>query len=393
MADVGCIFLNYRREQSEWPTGRLHDRLVEVFGRERIFTDVDSIGPGQDFTKVLEDAVGSCRVLLAVIGRDWVNARDDEGRRRLENPHDWVRVEIESALRRPGVLVIPVFIDGAEMPRVTELPGALAQLSTRQGVSLSASGFARDTERLISTLQELFRPPPATPPRPPSTVTPHPPTGSPPGTIPPLHPLGRPTTAGQPPIAVSGYPVLAEDLQWSGPLMGNTVVERVAVRDGTWVKIGDPLFVLRSGSGPVTLWSTYIGQIQTLGYQAGQPLAPGRPLLTLAISGWLFRANARMPFDTGVLLASGAPSRRLDANGASSRLLVTIDNAGSRPVPWHSTCLLYVPDGSHVFSAIYELSGSRCGTTSEAVKIRRGRRVAFSYESPRIAGGSGKLRS
>jgi hypothetical protein len=162
---------------------------------------------------------------------------------------------------------------------------------------------------------------------------------------------------------------------------------------GAWVKVGDPLFVLRSSSGLVTLWSTYIGQVQTVAYRAGDELVPGRPLLMLAVSGWLFRPNARMPFDTGVLFASGAPSRRLDPAQAASRLLVTVDNAGSRPVPWKTTCLLYVPAGSHVVSAIYELRGSTVASTSETVQIRRGRRIALSYEGPGALGGSGKLRS
>ena len=202
-----------------------------------------------------------------------------------------------------------------------------------------------------------------------------------------------PVVPGTPPIAVAGYPVVPDDLQWSAPVTGGVVVERVAVSDGTWVKIGDPLFVLRSSTGLVTLWFTYIGQVQTLAYRKGQPLVPGQPLLTLAVSGWLFRPNARMPFDTGVLLASGAPSRRLDATGTASRLLVMVDHAGSRPVPWNTNCLIYVPDGTHVFSAIYELKGSRMGTANETVKIRRGRRIVLSYEPARAAGRNGKLRS
>jgi TIR domain len=389
MADAGSIFLNYRREESQWVAGRLHDRLAAEFGKDRIFTDVDSIPPGQDFTKVLESAVGNCQVLLAVIGRNWTDAADEDGRRRLENPHDWVRFEIESALRRAGVSVIPVLTDNAAMPRADELPGELAQLSMRQAVKISADGFAQDVERLIDALQKIFdssgaRPGPA-PPRQDS----HPRRDS----IPRRPPVATPPSAGTPPVAVSGYPVLPQDLQWSAPVTGNVVIERVTVTDGAWVKIGDPIAELRSTGGLVTLWSTYIGQIQALGYRKGQPLAPDRPLLTLAISGWLFRANTRMPFDTGVLLASGAPSRRLDATGTVSRLLVMVDHAGSRPVPWNCTCLVYVPAGSHVFSAVYELRGSRFGTASETVKIYPGKRIALAYEPPRGAGGSGRLRS
>lgn len=366
MADAGSIFLNYRRDQSEWPTGRLHDRLVEVFGLERIFTDVDSIPPGQDFTKVLEAAVGSCRVLLAVIGRDWTDARDEEGRRRLENPHDWVRFEIESALRRAGVLVIPVLIDGAAMPRAEELPGELAQLSMRQAVKISASGFGRDVEGLIGSLNEIVHPGESTSPEPPPVE--------------------------KPPIAVAAYAVLPDDLQWSGPLPRSVVIDRIVATVGAWVKIGDPLFVARGVSGPVTFWSTFIGQIGALGYQSGQTLKQGRPLLTIAVSGWLFRPMARMPFDTGVLLTSGEPRKHGPA-GQKPRLLVTTDKAGSRPAPWRASCLLHVPEGRHEISAIYEQPGLRFGTASITVTIRRGRRLPLSYEAPRSIGRSGKLRT
>ena len=387
MAEAHSIFLNYRREESQWVAGRLHDRLTTEFGTERVFTDVDGIGPGQDFTKVLSAAVGDCKVLLAIIGRSWTNALDEGGRRRLENPHDWVRFEIETALARPGVLVIPVLFDNAPMPLAHELPGALAQLSVRQAVKISADGFTRDVENLVNYLHSIIdaAQQPTGRKAPISDQTTPPPQTKAPTPTPPI-----PRT---PPIAVKGFPALPEDLQWSAPVTGGVVVDRVAVSDGAWVKIGDPLFVLRSNSGLVTLWSTYIGQVEMLAYRPGASLAPGRPLLTLGVSGWLHRPNARMPFDTGVLLMSGSPSRRFDSTGAASRLLVMVDNAGSRPVPWNSTCLLYVPEGSHLLTATYELRGSSVGTASEVVKIRRGKRIALSYEAPPAGGGSGKLRS
>ena len=408
MVDAECIFLNYRRQQSEWPTLRLRDRLVEVFGRSRIFTDLDSIEPGQDFTKALEAAVGSCRVLLAVIGQDWVNASDDEGRPRLENPGDWVRVEIESALRRPKVLVIPVLIDGATMPRVEQLPGELAQLSMRQAVEITASGFVSQVETLITTLQKILEHPSVQGPSPPNPVRgstgamPMPtgpvrvPTRAMPVLTGPMHvPTGAipVRSASPPPIAFTNYPVLPEDLLWSGPVTGNVAVERVLVGAGTWVKIGDAVAVLRSESGPVTLRSSYIGQVEAPYYQNGQPLVHGLPLFALAVSGWLFRVNFRMPFNTGVLFSSGMPAKKFDAGGRASRLMVTVDNEGRRPVPWRSTSLLYVPAGSHVLSAIYEQPGSSFKSVSEVVKIRSGKRIAMSYEAPRAAGRSGKLRS
>jgi hypothetical protein len=389
MTHTGSIFLNYRREESEWVAGRLHDRLATAFGMDRVFTDVDNIGPGQDFTTVLEAAVSSCRVLLAIIGRTWTNAHDEAGRRRLENPRDWVRVEIESALRRTGVLVIPVLTDNAPMPRADELPGELAQLSTRQAFKINVDRFSRDAEDLIEYLRSIVDPPAPPPPLPGPTST-----VLKDGVAANVG-QGTPPIAGQgtPPIAVASYPALPHDLLWSTPVTGSVTVERAAVTGGDWVKIGDPLFMLRGSGGLVTLWSAYIGQVQTLAYRKAQPVEPGQPLLTLAVSGWLFRPGARMPFDTGVLLVSGGPSRALDATGSASRLLVTVDGAGSRPVPWHSTCLIYVPEGRHKVSAIYELNGRILATANETLNIRRGIRAALSYEPPHALGGTGKLRS
>jgi TIR domain-containing protein len=170
LAEAGSIFLNYRREESQWVAGRLQDALAAAFGTDRIFTDVDSIGSGQDFMKVMEEAIGHCRVLLAIIGRNWVNALDEEGHRRLENPHDRVRVDIETALGRKGVLVIPVLTDNAPMPRAGELPGELAQLSTRQPVKIRADGFSRDVEDLIAYLKQILD----LPVRPPAMASPPP---------------------------------------------------------------------------------------------------------------------------------------------------------------------------------------------------------------------------
>jgi hypothetical protein len=105
--------------------------------------------------KALESAVGSCRVLLAVIGPGWADARDAKGRRRLDDPDDFVRMEIESALRNPQVLVIPVLIDGAVMPRTEELPVELAQLGMNQAIEITAYGWANQVETLIATLQKI----------------------------------------------------------------------------------------------------------------------------------------------------------------------------------------------------------------------------------------------
>jgi hypothetical protein len=115
-------------------------------------------------------------------------------------------------------------------------------------------------------------------------------------------------------------------------------------------------------------------------------------VLTLGVSGWLYRINARMPFETGILFTPGEPARQLDASGQASRLLVMVDNTASRPVPWRSSCLLYVPEGRHVISTVYEQSGMSFGTASVTVTIRRGQPSPVSYDAPHAAGRAGRLR-
>ena len=126
-ASSGGIFISYRRDDTPFAAGRLFDRLAGHFGRDRVFQDIDSIEPGDDFVEVITRAVGSCAVLLVLIGDRWLTAADEEGQRRLDNPADFVRLEIEAALTR-NVRVIPVLIDAARLPRTEELPASVAGL-------------------------------------------------------------------------------------------------------------------------------------------------------------------------------------------------------------------------------------------------------------------------
>src|SRR5258708_5078583 len=96
----GQIFISYRRDESRWSARSLRDRLAARFDRRQIFMDVDSVGLGEDFVKTIEETVGSCDVLIAVIGKDWLTSCDQEGQRRLDNPEDFVRIEIATALDR-----------------------------------------------------------------------------------------------------------------------------------------------------------------------------------------------------------------------------------------------------------------------------------------------------
>jgi predicted ATPase len=151
LAPAGRIFISYRREDTAYPAGWLYDRLAEQFGEQQVFKDVDSIGLGDDFVEVITDAVGSCDVLLALIGPEWLQVAGPDGKKRLDNPEDFVRIEIEAALAR-DVLLIPILIDGTTMPMADELPRSIAHLARRQALELSPSRFRADTARLLDVV-------------------------------------------------------------------------------------------------------------------------------------------------------------------------------------------------------------------------------------------------
>ena len=151
----GRIFMSYRREDTAYPAGWLYDRLTSHFGGSQIFKDIDSIELGDDFVEMITSAVGSCDVLLALIGSRWLTITDRDGRRRLDNPGDFVRVEVEAALARK-VRVIPILVDGAHMPPAHELPASLAGLAHRQALELSPNRFANDTARLLRVLDRTI---------------------------------------------------------------------------------------------------------------------------------------------------------------------------------------------------------------------------------------------
>jgi hypothetical protein len=151
----GNIFISYRRETDSAFAGRLYDRLEPPFGRERVFIDVDSIAPGEDFVAVLQARVAACDVLLALIGHGWLAATDAAGCRRLDNPDDFVRIEIAAALAQ-GKRVVPVLSDDAAMPRAEELPDEIKPLVRRQAIRLTHDRFKDDVERLIRGLEKAL---------------------------------------------------------------------------------------------------------------------------------------------------------------------------------------------------------------------------------------------
>ncbi|HSG45809.1 MAG TPA: SUMF1/EgtB/PvdO family nonheme iron enzyme, partial [Anaerolineales bacterium] len=148
----GRIFISYRRVDSAGYAGRIYDRLTNHFGEDAVFMDVDTIEAGLDFVVVLQNAVQSCDVLIALIGRQWLNIKGETGERRLDNPEDFVRIEIAAALDR-DIRVIPVLVDGTNMPRSTELPDNLLPLARRNALQVNHHSFNADASRLISQLE------------------------------------------------------------------------------------------------------------------------------------------------------------------------------------------------------------------------------------------------
>jgi TIR domain len=142
------VFISYRRDDSAGQAGRIQDRLEREFGRDLLFMDVDAIPLGMNFVKVLHEEVAKCGVLLAVIGPNWLELRDEAGNRRLDNPNDFVRIEIAAALQ-PDIPVIPILLDGARVPKAAQLPKDLEELALRNGLDVRHASFHSDMDKLI----------------------------------------------------------------------------------------------------------------------------------------------------------------------------------------------------------------------------------------------------
>jgi formylglycine-generating enzyme required for sulfatase activity len=146
------IFINYRRDDSAGHAGRVQDRLKSEFAHDLLFLDVDAIPLGVNFVKEIQKAVADCDVLLALIGSDWLEARDTAGQRRLDDPRDFVRIEIATALQR-SIPVIPILLEGTRMPKAEQLPEDIRELSLRNGLDVRHSSFHADMDKLIRALK------------------------------------------------------------------------------------------------------------------------------------------------------------------------------------------------------------------------------------------------
>jgi TIR domain len=158
------VFISYRRMDSASVTGRMHDHLVAHFGRENVFKDVDNLPPGADLGPHITQVLRQCTVALVIIGRDWLNATADGGGRRLDDPSDWVRMEVETALEL-NLTVIPILVEGASMPAAKSLPPSLQALANRNGLQVRDDpDFAHDMDRMLAAVGHVLAPEGGSPP-------------------------------------------------------------------------------------------------------------------------------------------------------------------------------------------------------------------------------------
>jgi len=161
---VRKIFINYRRDDRASIALNIAQYLERVFGADSIFLDIDRLRAGEQFPLVLEKRLSECRVMLAIIGPGWFNASDEAGRRRLEEPDDWVRLEIARALAR-NVRVVPVLVDGATLPKKNSLPEDIRSLVDRQSFTFTnpaafrheVAGLVRDIGGMTQQAKRLWR--------------------------------------------------------------------------------------------------------------------------------------------------------------------------------------------------------------------------------------------
>ena len=149
---VARIFISYRRDDAAGEAGRLSDHLIQRFGAAHVFLDIDTIQPGADFVEALEDSLKETGVMLVVIGRRWLG---DGARRRLEDPADFVRLELERALGR-SIPIVPLLVQGAAMPQPSDLPASVAALSKRQAMTLDHAEFRHDADRLADRIAGIL---------------------------------------------------------------------------------------------------------------------------------------------------------------------------------------------------------------------------------------------
>jgi len=149
-----AFFVSYRRDQSSFIARSLRSALAARFGDESVFLDETAITPGQQWPREIQEAILGCRAMFVIIGPYWLGTPDQaSGSRRLDDPEDWVRREVEAGLARPEVAVVPVLVDGATMPVGSDLPSSLGPLSDREAFVLAGVNFEQEVDALIDGIR------------------------------------------------------------------------------------------------------------------------------------------------------------------------------------------------------------------------------------------------
>ena len=149
---MSTVFISYRRENAAGEARALFNDLVERLGEDSVFMDVDSIALGRDFRSALQETTASCDLMLVLIGRNWAATKDEGGRVRLENPDDYVRLEVEAGLKR-NIVVTPVLVQGAHMPAPEDLPAEIRNFAYRNAFELSHNRWESDVQEMVRRLE------------------------------------------------------------------------------------------------------------------------------------------------------------------------------------------------------------------------------------------------
>jgi hypothetical protein len=155
LAQRSNVFISYRRDDAPHAAGRIYERLARHLDRERFFMDIATIELGVDFIRSMMNELARSAVLLAIIGPRWLDARNQAGRRRLEDAHDLVRMEISKALEW-RIRVIPILLDGTTMPKAEQLPPDIKALSKRNALPIRHASFNTDIAPLVHSLRKLI---------------------------------------------------------------------------------------------------------------------------------------------------------------------------------------------------------------------------------------------
>ena len=351
-AAAARVFITYRREETAAHAGRLYDAMVARFGEGNVFMDVD-MAPGVDFVERITEAVAACHVLIVVMGPRWATVQDEQGRARLADPEDFVRLEVETALRRPDVTPIPVLVAGARMPNREDLPPEVRAITRRNALELGDQRWRYDVGRLISTLDELLAESPVapSPPSPERSLA----TGQ-------AAPADAARTAGEtaPPSTVSG-PMSAETKPAAPPAS--------AGRFWRWALIGAVTIaaiviavVLAVGGDESPTRAAHFTKADLPELVLPATEAPGNLLADMDESGPYVKDLPGIDPDFMRLLSNG------DAHGYRSAFSERTE--GSKPYEYSESTAAVFPDENAAQSALDRLTAAYQGPNIEDVPAR-----------------------